>query len=419
MPTIYSDINADAPPEEQAAQMAAFLAAKEEQKKIREAALLASKNALFKGKAPRSRVSNLVTGNAAYVPPAPANSVRAGAGAANSVVGAAKAAKIAPPSMTADPGVQDTIQKIMTQIHRIVYSPTVVARLRHLFRPDFAGTPNLMVQNVVKLYFHGGNSVALMEGTSFPSDFDMNLLVNPNFGPALFEHVRTIIIEEIINALPLLFSTKVLMNNIVSYYTAQGYTDDRYNMYSNMFLIKPTVADPGDSALVATYERIKNHKFEPPIPVGVQVFPAFFYRDGIGKEISMNMGCIKILSTEKGRRLTELFNLTYPSQNNKLLRILWGFMKLTLVPTAEYMFYVPTPVSLYLEQQLALRGTPADKHFNTKRQTRSLRVETMKRIVRAERSSFDPITLRNIKYITTNPELAKEFGQNITNLNRV
>jgi hypothetical protein len=258
-----------------------------------------------------------------------------------------------------------------------------------------------------------------MEGTSFPSDFDMNFLVNPSFDPARFTQVRTIIIEEIINALPSLFSTRVLIDNIVRYYTAQGYKDGQYNMYSNVFLIKPTVTNPEDSGLIAMYERLKEYKFKTPIPIGVQIFPAFFYRDEIGKEISMNVGCIKLLSTEKGRRLTELFNLTYPSQNNELLRILWSFMNLTLFATAKYMFYVPTPVSLYLEQQLAFRGTPAGSHFNTKRRTRSLRVETMKRIVRTERNRPNPITLKNINYITTNPVLAEKFGQNITNLNRV
>lgn len=305
-----------------------------------------------------------------------AGAKEAGAGAESSAPGAGPAAV---------PAIQHAFHWIMSQIHNAVYSDaTIKIFLARGFKPGDVGTHELLTQNIIRLYFHGGNSVSwykyVKEGSAgsipYDSDFDMICLINPDL--VHFAQIRKYFFELIIKTIKTIMDTPDWKESIKAYYASDKYAE---TIQIKLLPYKGEktrddvdLFDEGFTSLISSIH------FEPS-PLNIQIIPNIVYKDG---EISNQLGVASVKMTTSmfryGIRPIEMFEVTCPSTQYKHLKTLWEFMDLTLAEIDGYTFYVPKPVSLYLEQRIAYEGTP--NSLSDKKTRRLRRSNNMKRLIR-------------------------------------
>lgn len=289
-------------------------------------------------------------------------------------------------AITSDPKVQNFMHWMMNLIHKIVYSDITVQEL-HKIMPATPITLDKLT-DIVRLYFHGGNSVSFytkarnaLDNIPYESDFDMICLVNPHIPD--FARVRRLIFGAIITRVTAILNTDEKTEygkwklNIIDYYGSPNFTQTtRYNVLSYMGPVSEDDRVLFDSTLMA---RLTEKSFIP-TPLDVTIVPNVSYSSE-GSPKQLGIASIKMATSNHAySRQIELFEITCPSRQYEHLETLWEVVDLTLVTVTGYSFYVPTPVSLYLEQRIAYEGTPPS--LSEKKSKRLTRSNNMKRYVR-------------------------------------
>jgi hypothetical protein len=125
---------------------------------------------------------------------------------------------------------------------------------------------------------------------------------------------------------------------------------------------------------------VSSVRFEPS-PLNIQIIPNIVYKNG---ETPTQLGVASIKMTTSmfryGVQPIEMFEVTCPSTQYEHLKTLWEIIDLTLVIVGDNTFYVPKPVSLYLEQRIAYEGTP--NSLSDKKTRRLRRSNNMKHLIR-------------------------------------
>jgi hypothetical protein len=298
----------------------------------------------------------------------------AGAGAENSAPGAGPAAV---------PAIQHAFHWIMSQIHNAVYSDaTITSLITKGLKPDDVGTRELLTQNIIRLYFHGGNSVSWYKTKNaggvipYESDFDMICLINPD--SELFAQIRKYFFELIIDTIKTIMDIPDWKESIKAYYAPDKHAETI--QFKLLDYNGPMSAD--DTILFDSNfkKTVSSMRFESS-PVNIQIIPNIVYNDG-GTPTQLGVASVKMTTSmfRYGIRPIEMFEVTCPSTQYEHLKTLWEFMDLTLAEIDGYTFYVPKPVSLYLEQRIAYEGTP--NSLSDKKTRRLRRSNNMKRVIR-------------------------------------
>ena len=363
------------------------------------AALLASEGN-SRGKPPKKQKKK--PGAGAGAPNAAANLARmakevarnaeakAAAEAARNAEAKAGAGSEAPGSgPAAVPAIQKTIHWMMSQIHATVYgNETIQYFLKRGFTPEEVGTPANLTNNIARLYFHGGNSVSwyTKERTSeyaipYESDFDMICLINPDL--KYFAQIRKYFFELIISTTKKIMDTPEWKENIKKYYAPDRFAETiQFNLRDYKGEKSEDDAILFDATFIDTISKIK---FEPS-PLNIQIIPNIVYREANSLK-QLGVASIKMTTSmfRYGVKPIELFEITCPSKKYEHIWKLWEVMDLTLANIDGYGFYVPKPVSLYLEQRIALEGTPDS--LPDKKARRFTRSKNMKNLIRRKYNS--------------------------------
>jgi hypothetical protein len=315
---------------------------------------------------------------------------KAAAEAARNAEAKAGAGSEAPGSgPAAVPAIQKTIHWMMSQIHATVYgNETIQYFLKRGFTPEEVGTPANLTNNIARLYFHGGNSVSwyTKERTSeyaipYESDFDMICLINPDL--KYFAQIRKYFFELIISTTKKIMDTPEWKENIKKYYAPDRFAETiQFNLRDYKGEKSEDDAILFDATFIDTISKIK---FEPS-PLNIQIIPNIVYREANSLK-QLGVASIKMTTSmfRYGVKPIELFEITCPSKKYEHIWKLWEVMDLTLANIDGYGFYVPKPVSLYLEQRIALEGTPDS--LPDKKARRFTRSKNMKNLIRRKYNS--------------------------------
>ena len=277
----------------------------------------------------------------------------------------------------------------MSQIHATVYgNETIQYFLKRGFTPEEVGTPANLTNNIARLYFHGGNSVSwyTKERTSeyaipYESDFDMICLINPDL--KYFAQIRKYFFELIISTTKKIMDTPEWKENIKKYYAPDRFAETiQFNLRDYKGEKSEDDAILFDATFIDTISKIK---FEPS-PLNIQIIPNIVYREANSLK-QLGVASIKMTTSmfRYGVKPIELFEITCPSKKYEHIWKLWEVMDLTLANIDGYGFYVPKPVSLYLEQRIALEGTPDS--LPDKKARRFTRSKNMKNLIRRKYNS--------------------------------
>jgi hypothetical protein len=291
-------------------------------------------------------------------------------------------------AITADPAVQRSMHWIMDRIHKIVYSDITVKELYKIM-PE-TPIPLDKLTDIIRLYFHGGNSVSFYTKTRnaagnipYESDFDMICLINPHIPD--FARVRRIIFGGIISRLTAILNQAENTDfgkwkrTIIDYYRPDKFLETKE--YTVLEYKGPVSEDDRVLFDHTLMTRLTGQRFLP-APVEVTIVPNVNYTEE-GRPKQLGIATIKMATTYSAySKQIELLEITCPSRQYKHLETLWDVVDLTLATVDGYTFYVPTPVSLYLEQRIAYEGTPPS--LSDKKSTRLTRSNNMKRYVRAK-----------------------------------
>jgi hypothetical protein len=288
--------------------------------------------------------------------------------------------------ITGDYRIQDVIHSIMSQLHDSIYNVHLKAILNEKLGLERIVTDDLEL-NVVRLFLHGSNSVVLrqhlVEGRLGPmrymSDFDMVCLVNDDLGPR-FMNVRTILVMVLLTALMNIITDVSWHGKLLEAYADIGLT---YEPGNGKFNVYEDVGKHEDDESLNKYFQsaaITDFQFPEGTPIFVNIIPNVSFRGPRGDFINLGLGNIKIMSATNPPR--ELFDISFPSRQSPLLVPFWHTTQLERVSIGDAHFYIPVPLSSYLEQRIG----SSSNNRPTKRNARLARARTMRNIVRANRN---------------------------------
>ena len=288
--------------------------------------------------------------------------------------------------ITGDYRIQDAIHYIISQLHDSIYNVNLQAILTEKLGLEHIVTDNLEL-NVVRFFLHGSNSVVLRqhlaEGRLGPmkymSDFDMVCLVNDDLG-IKFMNVRTVLVMVILTALTNIITDRSWHGKLLEAYADLGLT---YEPGNGKFNVYEDVGKHEDDESLNKYFKspaITDVQFPEGTPIFVNIIPNVSFRGPLGDFINLGLGNIKIMTATNPPR--ELFDISFPSRQSPLLVPFWNTTQLERVSIGDAHFYIPVPLSSYLEQRIG----SSSNNRPAKRNARLARARTMRNIVRANRN---------------------------------
>jgi hypothetical protein len=222
----------------------------------------------------------------------------------------------------------------------------------------------------------------------------MICLINPSIQN--FELIRKYLFDLIIDEFVKISHIDDWKRSIVAYYATQGIEVT----YSGLFNVRdpPELLTNADAIFDDRSLGIYRMKVLTKSPVNINIIPNIMYKEG-NTPRQLDMASIQMETATRSHK-SELIDITFPSINYKYIDYLWKNIRLTRATIGEYTFNVPTPISLWLEQNMAYALTPdslADK--KTRRGTRR---NGIKRFISDKYASGNA----NIKHtLNSNPNL--------------